>query len=72
MCTGSHDDPRVGTPHSNGSPFTGLYDRGPINLAMTVAATTSTMAVINTVINNIKYIYVVIIIIFALVKALQS
>ena len=49
-----HEEPRVGIPLSNGCPFTALYDRGPIALAIAYAATTKKMAVINTVTNKIK------------------
>ena len=40
-----------------------LYDRGPINLAMTYAPTTKTTAVKITVINKVKYIYMFLIMI---------
>lgn len=57
MCVGNHEEPRVGIPHSNGSPFTGLYERGPMSLATTYAPTTRTTAVKITVIKKKKFIY---------------
>ena len=54
--TGIHEEPLVGIPHSNGSPFTELYERGPISLAMAYAATTKKIAVSKTVTNKVKFI----------------